>query len=71
MDPNACVKRITDALRDGDIEEACDAILDLEDWLSNGGFPPSVASWCALLDELREVVGITDPDALRLALATE
>lgn len=40
MDPNACWKRLTDALRAGDVEEASDAALDLSKWCRKGGELP-------------------------------
>lgn len=40
MDPNACQRRIHDAERAGDEEEARAAREDLAEWLRKGGFPP-------------------------------
>lgn len=40
MDPNACYKRLVDALADGDVREASDAADDLYDWLRKDGFVP-------------------------------
>ena len=40
MDPDACLARLLDALRDGDRDEAIDALDDLRLWLTNGRFLP-------------------------------
>jgi hypothetical protein len=40
MDPNACIDRIIDALIDGDLEEAREAMVDLQSWIARGGFLP-------------------------------
>lgn len=40
MDPNACLRRIEDALTDSEWQEACDAARDLDDWRAGGGFEP-------------------------------
>lgn len=40
MDPNACWKRLCDALREGDTEEAANAAEDLAEWIKKGGFLP-------------------------------
>jgi hypothetical protein len=48
MDPTACWRRVCDALRDGDIEEAIEALHDLDDWRERGGFwpaPPCPGPW--------------------------
>jgi hypothetical protein len=45
MDPNACVRRILDAIDNGqDADEFVSAFQDLADWLAKGGFPPVVQS---------------------------
>lgn len=41
MDPNACLLRFLEALDDNEAHEAWDAHLDLEVWLSRGGFEPA------------------------------
>lgn len=40
MDPNACLTRLLDALRDKDRMEAVGAMEDLTDWLAKGGALP-------------------------------
>lgn len=40
MDPQACLKRITDAYKEGDQDEFDAALEDLIDWLKRGGFAP-------------------------------
>ena len=40
MDPDACLRRLSEALEDGDLEEAKHAAQDLRDWLDKGGFAP-------------------------------
>ena len=40
MDPNACLERIDNALRDHEIGEAQAACDDLRCWLGRGGFAP-------------------------------
>jgi hypothetical protein len=40
MDPNACMERILQAIRDGNRSEAFEAMEDLLGWLKFGGFPP-------------------------------
>ncbi len=50
MDPNACFKRLTDALEDQDWDEAFSAIEDLWQWMWGGGFPPKIPdnTWISL-----------------------
>ena len=43
MDPQACFARITDAMAEGDYEEAFYACNDMIDWLAKGGFEPSIS----------------------------
>lgn len=40
MDPDACLKRALDALRDGDRDEARDAFATLSAWIALEGFLP-------------------------------
>jgi hypothetical protein len=40
MDPDACLKRLFGALRSRDREAVCKALMDLLDWVSNGGSLP-------------------------------
>jgi hypothetical protein len=40
LDPNACWKRLIDALMEGDGGEAGDAAVDLGQWIINEGFKP-------------------------------
>jgi len=56
MDPNACLKRIEDAVSDRDWEEFHDAHRDLEEWLDKGGFKPNLYSerMMALINQLAE-----------------
>lgn len=44
MDPNACFRRILDAIADQDIDEYCAAFADLAAWLERGGFAPTVVT---------------------------
>lgn len=45
MDPDACLRRIEDAIQDDDYEEATTACLDLLHWISKGGFlPPNMSA---------------------------
>ncbi len=41
MDPNATLRRFLDACRDGDTDDAMEAIGDLHDWIVAGGFLPA------------------------------
>jgi hypothetical protein len=41
MDPDACVRRILDALRDSDRDDLVEALDDLSGWLANGGVMPT------------------------------
>jgi hypothetical protein len=41
MDPNACLERVEQAIRDRDFEEATLGLLDLAVWIDRGGFRPS------------------------------
>jgi len=51
MDPNATLDRILQAIfHDVDYDEAFDAMTDLQDWLSKGGFNPQFnQSQCELM----------------------
>jgi DNA-binding GntR family transcriptional regulator len=40
MDPDACLRALLDAFRDGDREAAYQGLEDLLDWCSKGGFLP-------------------------------
>jgi hypothetical protein len=40
MDPDASLKRLLDALRRGHRKAACEALMDLLDWISQGGVLP-------------------------------
>lgn len=40
MDPNATLKRLSDALDIDELFDAHDAVSDLENWIAGGGFPP-------------------------------
>lgn len=40
MDPDACLQRARDAVRSGDMREAREALSDLWEWVSRGGFLP-------------------------------
>jgi hypothetical protein len=40
MDPNACMDRIEQAIRDRDFAEATLGLLDLAVWIDRGGFRP-------------------------------
>jgi len=68
MDPDACVRRINSAFARGDYHEAKAACADLADWLSTGGFPPSVAlDIRAQVWALRRVAGNPVDDAASVA----
>lgn len=41
MDPDACLRRLEEAIEDGDLEEAKHALQDLREWLRRGGYPPA------------------------------
>lgn len=41
MDPDACLRRLHEALIDGDLLEAKWASLDLHRWIDRGGFEPN------------------------------
>ena len=41
MDPQACWQRILEAFEDGDQAEVDEAMRDLWDWCSSGGFAPT------------------------------
>ena len=41
MDPNACLKRIIDAITAQEWDEVEDACRDLYEWLKRGGFAPT------------------------------
>lgn len=54
MDPQACLARIFDMIRDGDDkDDIYYAFKDLAEWLVKGGFPPILAS-------LEEVMPLND-----------
>lgn len=40
MDPNACWKRLLEAIVDGDTDEARDAAEDLTEWVAKGASVP-------------------------------
>jgi hypothetical protein len=40
MDPNACLERWRNAVARGDRREAQEARVDLQSWLTRGGFEP-------------------------------
>lgn len=40
MDPNACLRMLLDAHRNGDSDSADEHRGDLCDWMTRGGFPP-------------------------------
>ena len=42
MGPQACFARITDAIAEGDFEEAFYACNDMIGWLAHGGFEPLI-----------------------------
>lgn len=44
MDPNACFRRLMDAMADNDREEYQAAFADLATWLEKGGFAPIVST---------------------------
>lgn len=57
MDPNAALKEILEAMRNGHIQEQYDAVENLFLWLSRGGIAPdrnklSEDEWRELLDRL-------------------
>jgi hypothetical protein len=61
MDPQACVARIREAIANRRKAEARDALSDLQEWVSNGGFVPGGAS----LEQLAiEVASIRQPAQL-------
>lgn len=41
MDPNTCLRRILDALRDADRDEFLEAMIDLFQWVEKGGALPT------------------------------
>jgi len=54
VDPDACLRRLIDAIQDGDYEDAGEAAEDLRDWLTMGGFIPTLDRQvlCDLLGEV-------------------
>jgi hypothetical protein len=40
VDPDACLQRWREAMRDGDYGEASEAHADLRGWIERGGFEP-------------------------------
>ena len=50
MDPNACLKRFINALKEGDLDETHEAYEDLRNWIRRGGFEPTWPS-----DDYREL----------------
>lgn len=42
MDPNACMERLREAYVDGDHDEIISASADLYDWITRGGFLPTL-----------------------------
>lgn len=51
MDPNATLQALLESIEDGEREDACWTFAWLNDWLSNGGFMPTVrrsdsGDWC-------------------------
>jgi hypothetical protein len=53
MDPQACWKRLCEALRDNDVEEAYWAAGDLRNWISAGGYRPAGVPGVAELSAFR------------------
>ncbi len=51
MDPNACMQRLLNAVRDKDRFESRNALRDLVEWLQKGGFPPVFNSEMAGVDK--------------------
>lgn len=41
MDVEACLERLHEAIRDGEVDEARDAAEDLALWVAGGGFLPA------------------------------
>jgi hypothetical protein len=65
MDPNATWKRFLDACDSADFHEAQDALEDLCEWLTKGGFPPDGIPRNAIyyLRELSQDAQQFDPEA--------
>lgn len=57
MDPQACLERIFDAMRDNDAQEFRSAFEDLYEWLKSGGFAPKLASLTDACGPARVAVG--------------
>lgn len=45
MDPNVCLKRIADAIQDGEYEDADDFCDELYEWIDKQGFQPEWDSY--------------------------
>ncbi len=40
MDPKACLRAASEALKDSDFESAADSLADYREWRASGGFEP-------------------------------
>ena len=58
MDPETCLKRIINALHNGEEEHARDLLEDLRSWIKKGGFSPKDAQWRKTINDLATEKGI-------------
>ena len=63
MDPTACYREMTLAMRDGDFETARDHALNLQRWFNQGGFEPDGENILEVKGHLARVLRITTPGA--------
>lgn len=59
MDPDACLRRIVDAMADDEPQEVASGCQDLLDWYGRGGFAPAVG-WDYLAPLLAAVMELSD-----------
>jgi hypothetical protein len=57
MDPNACCRQLTAALRDGDLPEASTLAAHLSGWIARGGFAPREALVAEMLEAMSSQLG--------------
>lgn len=50
MDPNACLDRMLDCLKDSEFDDLAFACGDMLEWLNKGGFPPKNMSTKGILE---------------------
>lgn len=59
MDPDACLRRIVEAMADDEPQEVANGCQDLLDWYGRGGFAPAVG-WDYLAPLLAAVMELSE-----------